>query len=318
MDFKNKKKHSNMEKELKLNNSGDKADTSIKEKLWIAIPATLLIGLLFILIYRHHAEFSWDGLASGFNQEFLVFFLIGVFAQLVDGTLGMGYGATSTSFLLAYGVPPVISSTGVHVAEMFTTGASAISHHRFGNINKKLVKHLLIPGVLGSFTGAYLLSDVIDGEKIKPFIAIYMIILACIIIKKALAKTIIKKKTKKLGILAGFGGFMDSVGGGGWGPIVTSTLLGRGRNPRYTIGSVNAAEFAVSFASGITFMYFGGIEGWQIIAGLILGGVMAAPLAAFLVNKIKRKPMMVAVGILIIILSLKTLSRGFETLSSFF
>ena len=298
-----------MGKELKINSADVTFYTSIKDKLWIAIPVVLLIGLLSTLIYNHHAEFTWEGFVGGFNEEFLVFFFIGVFAQLVDGTLGMGYGATSTSFLLAYGIPPVISSTGVHVAEMFTTGASAISHHKFGNINKKLVRNLLIPGVLGSITGAYLLSDVIDGDFIKPFIAVYMIVLALIIIKKALRKNIIKKKTKKLGVLAVFGGFMDSVGGGGWGPIVTSTLLGRGRNPRYTIGSVNAAEFAVSFASGITFMLFGGIEGWQIIIGLILGGVMAAPLAAYLVNKIKRKPMMIAVGILIILLSLKTLSK---------
>lgn len=298
-----------MEKELKLNSVELKSDTSLKEKLWVIIPVVLLVGLLTVLVYNHHAEFSWNGFLSGFNQEFLVFFFIGVFAQLVDGTLGMGYGATSTSFLLAYGVPPVVSSTGVHVAEMFTTGVSAISHHRFGNINKKLVKHLLIPGVLGSITGAYLLSDVINGDVIKPFIAVYMIILAIIIIRKALAKSIIKKKTKKLGFLATFGGFMDAVGGGGWGPIVTSTLLGRGRNPRYTIGSVNAAEFAVSFASGITFMLFGGIHGWQVIIGLILGGVIAAPLGAYLVNKIKRKPMMIAVGVLIILLSLKTLSK---------
>lgn len=298
-----------MEKELKINSVDASFYSSIKDKLWIGIPVVLLIGLLSTLIYNHHAEFSWDGFVGGFDQQFLVFFGIGVFAQLVDGTLGMGYGATSTSFLLAYGVPPVVSSTGVHVAEMFTTGASAISHHKFGNINKKLVKHLLIPGVLGSITGAYLLSDVINGDVIKPFIAVYMIILAVVIIRKALKKSIVKKKTTKLSALAAFGGFMDSVGGGGWGPIVTSTLLGRGRNPRYTIGSVNAAEFAISFASGITFMLFGGIHGWQVIIGLILGGVISAPLAAYLVNKIRRKPMMVAVGILIILLSLKTLSK---------
>jgi len=298
-----------MKKKSMENSVAIKSNNSISKQLWVIIPVVLLVGLLTILIYNHHDEFSWEGLQNGFNSELLVFFCIGIFAQLVDGTLGMGYGATSTSFLLAYGVPPVVSSTGVHVAEMFTTGASAISHHKFGNINKKLVKNLLIPGVLGSVTGAYLLSDVIDGDIIKPFIAVYMIVLALIIIKKALRKTVVKKKTKKLGILATFGGFMDSVGGGGWGPIVTSTLLGRGRDPRYTIGSVNAAEFAVSFASGITFMLFGGIHGWQVIIGLIVGGVAAAPLAAYLVNKIKRKPMMVAVGILIILLSLKTLSK---------
>lgn len=298
-----------MSKELKENNVAIKTQTTFVERLWVLIPVVLLVGLLSILVFNHYDEFSWNGFIGGFNQEFLIFFCIGIFAQLVDGTLGMGYGATSTSFLLAYGVPPVISSTGVHVAEMFTTGASAISHHRFGNINKKLVKHLLIPGVLGSITGAYLLSDVIDGDVIKPFIALYMIVLAVIIIKKALKKNIVKKKTKSLDLLASFGGFMDAVGGGGWGPIVTSTLLGRGRNPRYTIGSVNAAEFAVSFASGITFMLFGGIHGWQVIIGLILGGVIAAPLGAYLVNRIPRKPMMIAVGILIILLSLRTLSK---------
>jgi len=284
-------------------------NSAFAKQLWVIIPIFLLVVLLTVLIFNHYGDFTWDGFLAGFNQEFLIFFAIGVFAQMVDGTLGMGYGATSTSFLLAYGVSPAISSTGVHVAEMFTTGASTISHHKFGNINKKLVKHLLIPGVLGSITGAYLLADVIDGEAIKPFIAVYMMVLAVIIIKKALIKNIVKKKTTRLDLLASFGGFMDSVGGGGWGPIVTSTLLGRGRNPRYTIGSVNAAEFAVSFASGVTFMIFGGISGWQVIIGLILGGVMAAPLAAFLVNKIQRKPMMIAVGILIIILSLRTLSK---------
>lgn len=293
-----------------LNTSvGVRQNLSFAKRLWVIIPVVLLVGLLSVLLYKHYEEFTWNAFLAGFNQEFVIFFTIGIFAQLVDGTLGMGYGATSTSFLLAYGVPPAISSTGVHVAEMFTTGASAISHHKFGNINKKLVRHLLIPGVLGSIVGAYLLSDVIDGDAIKPFIAVYMIVLACIIIARALQKKIIKKKTKKLGVLATFGGFMDAVGGGGWGPIVTSTLLGRGRHPRYTIGSVNAAEFAVSFASGITFMLFGGIKGWQVIAGLILGGVIAAPIAAYLVNKISRKPMMIAVGILIIILSLRTLSK---------
>ena len=298
-----------MSNQLIKDESLSKTKVTFQQRLWVIVPLVLLVGLISSLVYNHHAEFSWDGLKAGFNQELLIFFLIGIFAQLVDGTLGMGYGATSTSFLLAYGIPPAISSTGVHVAEMFTTGVSALSHHRFGNINKKLVKHLLIPGVLGSITGAYLLSDVINGEIIKPFIAVYMMILAIIIIRKAAQKNIIKKKTKRLSVLASFGGFMDAVGGGGWGPIVTSTLLGRGRNPRYTIGSVNAAEFAVSFASGVTFMLFGGIEGWQVIIGLIMGGVIAAPFAAILVNKIQRKPMMIAVGILIILLSFRTLFK---------
>jgi uncharacterized protein len=288
---------------------GQSLNLASSKYLWYGVPSVLLLGLFSILVYKYHADFSIDKVIRGFNEEFFLFLLVGIFAQLVDSTVGMGYGATSTSFLLALGVPPAISSTGVHVAEMFTTGVSAISHYKFGNINKRLVKYLLIPGVIGSATGAYLLSDVIDGKVIKPYIAIYMIILAVIIIKKALQNNIAKKKTERLGVLAIFGGFMDAVGGGGWGPIVTSTLIGRGRDPRYTIGSVNAAEFAVSFASGITFLMFEGINGWQVIAGLILGGVLAAPLGAFLVNKIKRKPMMILVGILIIALSVKTLVK---------
>jgi uncharacterized membrane protein YfcA len=194
---------------------------------------------------------------------------------------------------------------------MFTTGASAISHFKFKNINKKLFRSLLIPGVLGSVTGAYLLSDYIDGDVIKPYISVYMVILGIVIIRKAIKKNIVKNKTKNISALAGFGGFMDSIGGGGWGPIVTSTLLGQGRDPRYTIGSVNAAEFAISFASGVTFLIFHGVNSWQVVLGLIVGGVIAAPFGAILVNKVKRKPLMILVGVLVISLSLRTIILSF-------
>ena len=298
----------NVESSPQINTvNSNKSNIYSSKWLWFGIPITLLLGLASILIYNYHTLFSVEKLVAGINQDFFIYLAIGIMAQLVDGTLGMGYGATSTSFLMSVGVSPAISSTGVHVAEMFTTGASAISHYKFKNINKRLVTYLLIPGVIGSVIGAYLLADVIDGKVIKPFIAVYMIVLAIMIIIKGLRNNNVKKKTKNLGILAIFGGFMDAVGGGGWGPIVTSTLIGRGRDPRYTIGSVNAAEFAVSFASGITFLVFQGINGWQVIAGLIVGGVVAAPFAAFFVNKVPRKTMTIVVGILIITLSLKTL-----------
>ncbi len=292
-------------------NSAEKL-TNLNFNWWFILPAFLITALFFILFYKYGAEFTFYNINKSLTSDFLIFLVIGIFAQLVDGTLGMGYGATSTSFLLSFGVPPAISSTAVHVSEMFTTGASAISHHKFGNINRKLAKMLIIPGVIGSIIGAYLLSDIIDGNAIKPFIAIYMIALAIVILVKALRKKRPKKPTKQLGLLAIFGGFMDSVGGGGWGPIVTSTLIGRGRDPRYTIGSVNAAEFAISFASGITFLLFQGINGWQVIAGLILGGVIAAPLGAYFVNKIPRKPAMVVVSLMIIFLSIRTLIALFK------
>ncbi|MES2794538.1 MAG: sulfite exporter TauE/SafE family protein [Bacteroidota bacterium] len=279
------------------------------ENIWYLVPIVILGLVIAYLFFSGKVAFSVDSIIAGINREFFIFLGIGIAAQLVDGTLGMGYGATSTSFLLTMGIPPAISSSSVHLSEMFTTGASAISHHRFGNINNKLFKYLLLPGIIGSVIGAYLLSDVLDGDAIKPFIALYMIILGSVIIRKALKTNIVKKKTKRLGALATFGGFMDAVGGGGWGPIVTSTLLGRGRDPRYTIGSVNAAEFAVAFSSGITFLFFQGFDSWQVASGLILGGVIAAPFGAFLLGKLPRKPLMIMVGILVIVLSMRTLYK---------
>jgi uncharacterized protein len=284
------------------------ASAKLKPNFWYILPVVLMVGLLLYLLFHYYEDFSWNHILDGFNSDFFIFLLIGIFAQLVDGTLGMGYGATATSFLLSFGVPPAVSSMGVHVAEMFTTGASAISHYRFKNINKKLVLSLAVPGVLGAVAGAYLLADVIDGQIIKPYIAVYMMVLALIIVVKGLRKNVQKRKTKRLGLLAVFGGFMDSVGGGGWGPIVTSTLIGRGRNARYTIGSVNTAEFALSMASGLTFLGLGGISGWQVITGLVVGGILAAPLAAYLVNRIPRRPTTILVGLLLIFLSLRTLS----------
>jgi uncharacterized membrane protein YfcA len=275
--------------------------------VWYIIPAVLLTIGIGILFMNGTLSVSQDEITTFLESDFVLYLLVGLGAQLVDGALGMAYGVTCTSFLLSLGVTPAISSASVHVAEMFTTGASAVSHFRFKNINKKLFKSLLIPGVLGAVIGAYLLSDVIDGAVIKPFIAFYMLILGVIIIRKAIQKNFVKNKTKRIGLLAASGGFLDSIGGGGWGPIVTSTLLGQGRDPRYTIGSVNAAEFAITFASGITFLIFHGVNSWQVVLGLIIGGVIAAPFGALIVGKIKRKPLMLVVGVLVIGLSIRTI-----------
>lgn len=283
-------------------------------KLWYILPAGLLLITFGILFFNGAFSTDNESVRSFLDSDFALFLLVGLAAQLVDGALGMAYGITSTSFLLGMGIPPAISSTSVHVAEMFTTGASAISHFKFKNINKKLFKSLLLAGVAGSVTGAYLLSDVIDGNVIKPYIALYMLILGIVIIRKAVQKKMVKNKTKNIGILAAAGGFLDSVGGGGWGPIVTSTLLGQGRDPRYTIGSVNAAEFIITFSSGITFLIFNGINSWQVVLGLILGGVIAAPFGALLVGKINRKALMISIGVLVIGLSLRTILQSTGTI----
>lgn len=274
---------------------------------WYLIAAVSVITAIGFLTFTGTLSVSEDTVQTFLTSDFALYLLVGLGAQLVDGALGMAYGVTCTSFLLSLGVTPAVSSASVHVAEMFTTGASAISHFRFKNINKKLFKSLLIPGVLGAITGAYLLSDVIDGDFIKPFIAFYMLVLGIIIIRKVIQKNLVKNKTKNIGLLAASGGFLDSIGGGGWGPIVTSTLLGQGRDPRYTIGSVNAAEFAITFASGVTFLIFHGVNSWQVVLGLIVGGVIAAPFGALIVGKIKRKPLMLIVGVLVIGLSLRTI-----------
>lgn len=278
---------------------------------WYIAAAAIVLILSAIFIFNGSLSISQENVNAFIGSDFALYLLVGLAAQLVDGALGMAYGVTSTSFLLSLGVPPAISSTSVHVAEMFTTGASAISHFRYKNINKKLFKSLLIPGVLGAITGAYLLSDVIDGDFVKPYIAAYMLVLGLIIIRKALQKNLVKNKTKKIGILAAAGGFLDSIGGGGWGPIVTSTLLGQGRDPRYTIGSVNAAEFVIAFASGVTFLIFTGVSSWQVVSGLIIGGVIAVPFGAMLVGKIKRKPLMLIIGALVIGLSVRTIWLSF-------
>ncbi len=274
---------------------------------WLTGTFVLVVFVSIAYLSGDYWVKSFDQAGNFFSHDFFFYLLVGLGAQLVDGALGMAYGVTSTSFLLSLGVPPAISSASVHVAEIFTTGASAVSHFRFKNINKKLFRSLLIPGILGAVTGAYLLSDVIDGGVVKPFIAVYLAFLGVLILRKALAVKKKKTKTKRIGLLAAVGGFMDSIGGGGWGPIVTSTLLGQGRDPRYTIGSVNAAEFGVTFASGITFLILTGVSSWQVVAGLVIGGVIAAPFGALLVNRISKRTLMLVVGVLVIGLSIRTI-----------
>jgi uncharacterized membrane protein YfcA len=273
-----------------------------------AVTAMSLLVLLFPYLAQEAAQVKvHDFLGTIFTTEILFYIAAGLCAQLVDGALGMAYGATSSSLLLGLGVSPAVSSASVHVAEVFTTGASGFSHFKLGNVNKKLFLCLLIPGMAGAITGAYLLADRIDGDVIKPFISAYLLVLGIIIIRKALLRHQRKAKTKRLAPLAFAGGFMDAIGGGGWGPIVTATLLSKGRTVHYTIGSVNAAEFFISLSSAITFLLFTSVSSWQVIIGLVTGGVIASPFAALLVRKIKRKPLMLLVGTLIILLSLRAI-----------
>jgi len=247
-----------------------------------------------------------------FDNTFLWFLLAGFLAQLVDGSLGMAYGVTSNSILISFGLSPRIASTAVHTAEVFTTGVSGLSHIRFGNFDKKLFLKLLIPGVLAASLGAFLLGSVINGQVIKPFISAYLAILGLLIIIKAFKKKVkTKENLKHAPYFALVGGFLDAIGGGGWGPIVTSNLIRQGNTPNIVIGTVNTVEFFVTFFSAGILLYFTGIQSWQVILGLIIGGTLAAPLGAFVTKKIPHQPMMVAVGVLIILISSYTLIKSY-------
>lgn len=286
--------------------------TISKKRIWtysLSVPLLLILGYLaaHFLPPNVLGGYAYQ-LTQSVDSSIFLFILAGFTAQMIDGALGMAYGVTATSFLLSFGIPPAASSASVHASEVFTSGVSGLMHLKFGNVNTKLFRSLLIPGVLGAILGAYILSSFEHyNYMIKPLVSIYTLSLGLIIIFKALKKDNIRQKIKRIFPLAMVGGFLDSIGGGGWGPIVSSTLIAKGRNPRYTIGSVNLAEFFITLASSLTFITIIGLTHWTIIAGLIIGGVIAAPIAAYIANKIPTKTIMLLVGIVVIITSLKRL-----------
>ncbi len=250
------------------------------------------------------------------DTNILVFVLVGFVAQMIDGALGMAYGVSSNTFLLSLGIPPAAASASVHMAEVVTTGISGFSHWKLGNVNWNLVKRLLIPGVIGGVAGAYLLTT-FDGNIIKPYISAYLLIMGIVIIVKAFN---MKKDHNEneyhgptISLLGLLGGFCDAIGGGGWGPVVTTTLVARGKHPRLTIGSVNFSEFFITLAESVTFVLaLNFSEYWQIILGLLIGGGIAAPFAAILTKKLPIKALMITVGLLIVALSIRTIYLTFK------
>ena len=244
--------------------------------------------------------------------QFLLYILVGFFAQVTDGALGMAYGVSCNSFLLSVGVLPSLASASVKIAEVFTTFVSGISHFKLGNVDKKLFTRLVIPGIFGGVIGAFVLSN-FQGDKLKPFISAYLLLMGVRIIIRALrkAETDPVSMGKWIYPLGFVGGVLDAIGGGGWGPIVTSTLIARGNSARMTIGSVNASEFFVTLAQVITFSIFLTITSWQVIIGIMSGGLIAAPFAAVIAKKINPKYLMLFVGLLIAFLSIRTILLSF-------
>ena len=242
--------------------------------------------------------------------DFLLYVLIGFAAQLIDGALGMAYGVTASSLLLGFGVPPAVSSATVHAAECFTTGTSAVSHHAFGNIDRRLFRRLLLPGMLGAGVGAYLLTT-IDGDMLKPWIAGYLLLMGIRILFKSFRELVPREVTAHVSALGFFGALMDAIGGGGWGPIVASNLIARGHELRLTVGSVNAVEFFVTLTASIVFLLTMGTGHLGIALGLALGGMVAAPFGAWLLRFVRPRLLMPVVGVLVIGLSVRILYHSF-------
>jgi uncharacterized protein len=243
-------------------------------------------------------------------DQFVLFIAVGFAAQLVDGAIGMAYGLTSTTVLLSLGVLPATASASVHAAEVFTTGASGFAHWRFHNVDFALLRRLALPGMAGGALGAYVLATS-PAEAIRPVVNAYLFVMGWIILRKALRRAKPSPEPPRHVALLGLsGGFLDAAGGGGWGPIVTTTLVGQGATPRFAIGSTNLAEFFVTATISATFVATIGLELWPIIAGLIIGGVLAAPLAAYVTQKLPDRPLMILVGVIIVLLSFRGLLQS--------
>ena len=273
----------------------------MREKFPIITILTALI-LLLVLILKTSSS------GGGFDYwSILIFTLIGFVAQMIDGAIGMAYGVFSNSFLLSIGVPPALSSASIHTAEVFTTLASGVSHLKFGNVDKKIFRSLIMPGVIGGCIGAYVLSSAPVGYM-KIVVNTYLLIIGAVIIVKAIKFTLSGKASfKGISLVGGLGGFLDAIGGGGWGPIVTSTLIARNHNPKLAIGSANLAEFFVTIVESITFFMALGMIQWEMVLGLALGGLIAAPLAAYACRKLPTRLLMALVGILLMLLTLRNL-----------
>ena len=310
----NKLNHITRDLSLKTN-----IDNRTNERRWKNIATWSLFAFFFmflgygVLSYVPFGELliTVKDIPQHIDPIFYWMILAGFAAQLVDGALGMGYGVTCTTILLSLGVNLPVISGSIHTAEMFSSGISGYSHYKFGNVNKKLFRALLIPGVIGAIIGAVALSKfgVEYANYVRPILAAYTLFLGLKILLSVFRKNK-PQKVKRVGWLAGAGGFLDSFGGGGWGPLVTSTLISKGRTPKYVIGSVSLSEFFITLASAVTFFTMLGISHWQVIAGLIIGGIIAAPIAARLIGKLPLKTMFIGVGSLVIFWSLRILLKS--------
>ena len=292
-----------------------------KKKKSRVIKVAAYAGIVIALMLLGHLLFSYlpltvvtgkvIALYQGLDAYFYWMLLTGFVAQIVAGSMGMGYGVICTTVLLALGISPPAISSSIHTAETFTSGLTAYSHYRYGNVNSKMVKMMLIPGIAGAIIGSILLS--VYGHEyakyIRPILAAYTLLIGVRILMNAFKrkKQAASKEKTNIPFLATIGGFIDAFGGGGWGPLMTGSIVKSGRTPKYVIGSVCVGKFFLTLAATITFFAAIGISHWPIIAGLFLGGIVAAPFSARLASKLPAKRMFIYVGVVIVICSLKIL-----------
>lgn len=292
--------------------------TSTRRKVFnkytIALTVIALLVLFTYLFLSAEQLTSLQAMLHKDNYLFYWMLLAGFCAEMVAGSMGMGYGVICTTILLMMNVPPPVISASIHSAESFTSAAGSLSHWQLGNINKKLVRALAIPAVIGAVIGAVMLTYVGEhyAKMTKPIIAAYALYLGFRILKNAYKKKKRNGFKKKINIpvLGLVGGFIDSFGGGGWGPLVTGTFIKNGRTPRYVVGSSTTAKFILTVASAITFVFTVGIQHWNIVAGLLIGGIITAPFSAMLTSRLPVRKMFIAVGIVVIIMSLITIYRS--------
>ncbi|PWN68102.1 TSUP family transporter [Chryseobacterium oncorhynchi] len=288
-----------------------------KANIYLAIIGVMLLfGIFGLVVYQFNLSGDIQNFLNQDNHIFYWMLFAGFMAEIVAGSMGMGYGVICTTILLLLNVPPPVVSASIHSAESFTTAAGGFSHYKLGNVNKKMVWVLFPLAIVGSVIGALTLSHY--GEHyahiVKPIIACYTLYLGANILKNAFKdskKNRIKPKRRtNLRVLGLVGGFIDSFAGGGWGPLVTGTLIKEGRIPRYVVGSSTVAKFLLTITSAITFIFTIGIHHWNIVLGLLLGGVFTAPFSAMLTSKLPTKKMFVVVGVVVIIMSSITIIKS--------
>ena len=239
--------------------------------------------------------------------SFVLALVVGFVAESIDGALGMAYGLLSTTVMLAFGYAPAVASASVHLAEIVTSAASGLSHWRFGNVRRETVRGLLVSGVAGGVLGAYAVVR-LPTLYLRPVVAAYILVMGVNITIRALRNTRTRRARANLPLLGLAGGFCDALGGGGWGQVVTSTLIARGYPPRYTVGSVTLTEFFVALSESVTFLATIGVQSWAVVGGLMLGGAVAAPLAAWTTSRLPHRPFAAAIGLVVVLTSARILA----------